>query len=144
MLYIPGCGEGPPETGGWAVEGDVSSLMESLRQVMAIDGVRAAALIDIATGMVVRSAGEEGTDFPAAAASLADEARMARAALGPGRPGGDLDEISLVTEGRLHLTRVLGSRLGEGMLLFVDLDRTRVNMALASLRVGQLAPAILA
>jgi hypothetical protein len=31
-----------------------------------------------------------------------------------------------------------------GVLLFVDLDRTRGNMALASLRAGQLAPAILA
>jgi len=126
------------------VEGDVSSLTESLRQVMAVDGVRAAALIDIATGMVVRSAGEEGTDFPAAAASMADEARTARAVLGPGRPGGDLDEIFLVTEGRLHVGKILSSRLGEGMLLFVDLDRARVNIALASLRVGQLASAILA
>ena len=122
----------------------MSSLTESLRQVMAVDGVRSAALIDVATGMVVRSVGEEGTDFPAAAAGLAEETRMARAALGPGRPGGDLDEIFLVTEGRLHLTKVLSSRLGEGMLLFVDLDRARVNIALASLRVGQLAPEILA
>lgn len=122
----------------------MSSLTESLRQVMAVDGVRAAALIDIATGMVVRSAGEEGTGFPAAAASMADEARLARGVLGPGRPGGDLDEISLVTEDRLHVTKVLGYRLGEGMLLFVDLDRTRVNIALAGLRIGQLAPAVLA
>jgi hypothetical protein len=122
----------------------VSRLTESLRQVMAVDGVRAAALIDIATGMVVQSAGHEGTDFPAAAVSMADEARMARAVLGPGRPGGDLDEISLVTGSRLHLSKVLGSRLGEGLLLFVDLDRTRANIALASLQVGRLAPAVLA
>jgi len=122
----------------------VSSLTESLRQVMAVDGVRAAALVDIATGMVIRSAGEEGTDLVAAAVSMADEARVARAVLGPGRPGGDLDEIALVTKGRLHLIKILGSRLGEGMLLFVDLDRTQANIALASLRVGQLAPAVLA
>jgi hypothetical protein len=122
----------------------VSSLTESLRQVMAVDGVRSAALIDIATGMVVQSAGEEGTDFPAAAACMADEARLARAALGPGRPGGDLDEISLVTGRRLHVSRVLSSRLGEGLLLFVDLDRSRANIGLASLQVGRLAPAVLA
>jgi hypothetical protein len=122
----------------------VSSLTESLRQVMAVDGVRAAALIDIATGMVVRSVGEDDAAFPVAAASIANEARLARAVLGPGGAGGDLDEISLVTEDRLHVTKVLGSRLGEGMLLFVDLDRTRVNIALAGLRLGQLAPAVLA
>jgi hypothetical protein len=69
---------------------------------------------------------------------------MARAALGPGRPGGDLEEISVITASRVHLTKILGTRLGEGMLLFVDVDRTRVNIALASLQVGQLAPAVLA
>jgi hypothetical protein len=127
-----------------AVGGDVSSLEESLRQILAADGVRGAALIDIATGMIVCSAGEEGPDFPEAAASMADEARTARAVLGPDRPGGDLEEISLVTEGRLHVSKVLDFRLAEGMLLYVDLDRTRVNIALASLRVGQLAPAVLA
>ena len=122
----------------------MASLIDSLRQVMAVDGVRSAALVDIATGMVVRSAGEEGTEFLAAAAGLADEARLARAALGPGRPGGDLEEISVITAGRVHLSKVLGTRLGEGMLLFVDVDRTRVNIALASLQVGQLVPAVLA
>ncbi|MGD0241732.1 MAG: hypothetical protein ABSB59_15590 [Streptosporangiaceae bacterium] len=122
----------------------MASLTDSLRQVMAIDGVRSVALVDIATGMVVRSAGEEGTDFLAAAAGLADEARMARSALGPGRPGGDLEEISVITAGRVHLSKILGTRLGEGLLLFVDVDRIRVNIALASLQVGQLAPAVLA
>ena len=122
----------------------MASLVESLRQVMAVDGVRSAALVDIATGMVVRSVGEEGTDFPTAAADMAEEIRMARAALGPGRPGGDLEEISTITAGRVHLAKILGARLGEGMLLFVDVDRVRVNIALASLRVGQLAPAVLA
>jgi hypothetical protein len=122
----------------------VSSLTESLRQVMAVEGVRAAALIDIATGMVVEAAGGQAKDLSAAAAGLADEARMTRALLGPDRPGGRFEEISLVTKGRLHMSKVLDFRLGEGVLLFVDLDRTRGNMALASLRAGQLAPAILA
>jgi hypothetical protein len=122
----------------------VTSLTDSLRQVMAVDGVRVAALIDIATGMVVRSEGEEDTDLPAVAVTMADEVRLARSALGPGRPGGDLEEISLVTAGRVHMTKVLGARLGEGIFLFVDVDRTRVNMALASLRVGELLPAVLA
>jgi hypothetical protein len=122
----------------------VASLTDSLRQVVAVDGVRSAALVDIATGMVVRLAGEEGTDFLTAAAGLADEARTARAALGPGRPGGDLEEIFLITTNRMHLSKILSTRLGEGLLLFVDVDRTRVNIALASLQVGQLAPAVLA
>jgi hypothetical protein len=122
----------------------VPTLAESLSRVMAVEGVRAAAVIDIATGMIVRSAGEPGGDFPAAAASMAGEAQMARAVGGPGRTGGDLEEISLVTGGRLHVSKILDPRFGEGLVLFVDLDRARVNMALALLRIGQLAPAVLA
>jgi hypothetical protein len=81
---------------------------------------------------------------PAAAASVADEARAARGALGPRQPAGRLDEIVVVTESRLHLAKILQDQLGEGFLLFVDMDRARANVALASLRVGQLAPAVLA
>jgi len=109
-----------------------------------VDGVRAAALIDQVTGMVVRSAGELIPGLPAAAASMADEVRMARRAQGPARPGGDVDWIVMSTAGRMHLTRVLAPRPGESLLLFVDLDRARANVALASLRIGQLAPAVLA
>jgi hypothetical protein len=126
------------------VEGIVSGLKESLGQILAVEGVRTAAVIDIATGMVVRSAGAEDASFAAAAADIADEAKMVRAALGPQHPGGDLDEFSMVTTSRLHVSKILDSRLGEGLLLFVDLDRGQANIALASLRVGQVAPAVLA
>jgi hypothetical protein len=129
------------------VEGIVSSLTESLRQIMAVDGVRTAALVDIATGMVVRSAGEQGPDFPDfpdVAAALAQEVRAARLVAGPAQAGGRLDEISLMAQERLHVSRVLDSRLGEGLLLFADLDRSRANLALASMRMRQIAPAVLA
>jgi len=122
----------------------VFSLDESLREVLAVEGARVAALVDIATGMVVSSVGDEGQDFAVAAASVADEARAARTMLGPGCPGGDLDEIILITADRIHLARVLSARPGDGMVLFVDLDRSRINVALASLRVGQAAQAVLA
>jgi hypothetical protein len=126
------------------VEGIVSGLKESLGQILAVEGVRTAAVIDIATGMVVRSAGTEDAGFAAVAAGIADEARLARAALGPGHPAGDLDEISLVTRDRLQVSRILDSRLGERLLLFVDLDRAQANIALASLQVSHVAPTVLA
>jgi hypothetical protein len=122
----------------------MSTLQESLRRFLTVEGVRTAAIIDIATGMIVRSVGKTDPDFPAAAVCVADEARAVRATLGTGSPGGDLDQITTVTGGRLLVSRVLESQPGEGLLLFVDLDRAKSNVGLASLRVGQLAPAVLA
>ena len=94
--------------------------------------------------MIVRSAGEQDANLLVAAASVADEARAAREALGPRQPAGELDEITTVTDSRLQLAKILGKQPGEGFLLFVDMDRARANVALASLRVGQLAPTVLA
>jgi hypothetical protein len=99
------------------------------------EGARAAALIDVGTGMVVRAAGEVST---------ADEARSAATSLGPGRPGGDLDEITVITTARVHLTKVLERQRGDALLLFVDFDRALTNQALAALQVSELAPALLA
>jgi hypothetical protein len=94
--------------------------------------------------MIVRSVGKPDADLPATAACAADEARAARSALGADSPADDLVEITTVTESRLHVSRVLRHSPSEGMLLFVDLERGKTNLGLAVLRVGQLAPAVLA
>ncbi len=127
-------------------------LNESLGRVLDIEGVRAAALIDAGTGMLVGSAGPPGTmtgampagDPGAVYAALAEEYRVASAALGPARPGGDLEQVAVLTAGACQLLRVLDARPGEGTLLCVDVDRERTNLALADLQIGQAAAAILA
>jgi hypothetical protein len=122
----------------------MSRLQESLRSFLAVEGVRTAALIDIATGMIVRSVGKLDPDLPATAACVALEARAARGALGPGAQGDELVEITTVTGSRLHVSRILQGQPSEGLLLFVDVARDKSNVGLASLRIGQLAPAVLA
>jgi hypothetical protein len=122
----------------------MSTLQESLHRFLAVEGVRTAALIDIATGMIVRSVGKPDPDLASTAACVADEARAARGALGGGIPADGLVEITTVTDSRLHVSRVLQHVPSEGLLLFVDLERGKSNMGLASLRIGELAPAVLA
>jgi hypothetical protein len=122
----------------------VSGLSESLQRILEIEGARTVALVDVGTGMVVGSVGAEPAGLPAAAASMADEARLAGNALSPGRPAGELDELILVTDSRFHLLKVLSRAQDEGLMLFVDLDRSQTNLGLAILRVAQAAPAVLA
>ena len=52
----------------------MSALQESLRHVLAVDGVRTAALIDVATGMIVRSVGKPDPDLATTAACVAPAA----------------------------------------------------------------------
>lgn len=119
-------------------------LSESLRGLLDVEGVLTAALIDIGTGMIVCSAGADGAPFPAAAPGLADEARAAMTAFGPAHQGGELAEVAVVTRGRFLLSKILDSRPGEGLLLFVDLDRAHTNVALAGWQISQAAAGLLA
>jgi hypothetical protein len=124
----------------------VSGLSESLHRVLEIDGARTVALVDVGTGMIVESAGEEPAGLAAAAASLADEARLAGGTTSPDRSGGDLEEVLVTTPDRVHLLKILSrapNARDEGFLLFVDVDRARTNTALAALRVTQLGAAVL-
>jgi hypothetical protein len=122
----------------------VPGLEESLRQVLDVGGARTAALVDVSTGMIVAAAGAEPLELAAGAAGLADEFRLAATALAPGTPAGDLDEMLLTTSRRLHLVKVLGRWQDEGLMLFVDLDRSRTNAALAVAQIAKAAPAVLA
>ena len=94
--------------------------------------------------MVVRAAGDVEADLPAAAATMASEARSAAGSLGAGAHGGDLEEIAVTTAARVHVTKVLERWRGDVVLLFVDFDRARTNPALAALQVSDLAPTLLA
>jgi hypothetical protein len=122
----------------------MSRLQESLHCFLGIEGVRTAALIDLATGMIVRSAGKPDPELPTTAARVADEARAVRTALAAAGTADDLIEIATTTGSRLHVSRVLQRSPSDGLLLFVDVERAKSNLGLAALRVGQLAPAVLA
>jgi hypothetical protein len=122
----------------------MSKLQESLRRFLTVEGVRTATLIDVATGMIVRSVGKPDPDLAATAACAADEVRAARSALGADGPPGDVVEMTTVTSSRLHVSRILQGSPSEGLLLLVDLERDKSNLGLAALRIGQLAPAVLA
>ena len=122
----------------------MSRLQESLRRFLAVEGVRTAALIDVATGMIVRSVGKPDPDLPTVAARAADEVSVIRSSLGPAGPADELIEIITTTSSRIHVSRILQSSPSDGLLLFVDLERAKSNPGLAALRVGEFAPAVLA
>jgi hypothetical protein len=126
-----------------APEREVPDLSEYLNQILRANGAKTAALVDVATGMVVRAAGQPGTALRDAAVGAADEARLASAALGGDSTGGQLEEILMVTRDRFQLLKVLSWRQGDGLLLFVDLERAGTNLGLAAWEVAQAAAAVL-
>jgi hypothetical protein len=120
----------------------MSSLDESLERIAQVGGALAMVLVDCATGTAVRAAGE-GYDLPSAAAGAADVLRASRDSLVPLGLDESLEAILVTTTNHYHLLRVVEQRGEDGALLFVDLDRTRANLALALRQVGQVAQNLL-
>ncbi len=118
-------------------------LSEYLNQILRANGAKTAALVDVGTGMVVRAAGQAAAGLRDTAASVADEARLTSAALSGSSSGGQLEEILVVTGERFQLVRVLDWRQGDGLLLFVDLERAGTNLGLAAWEVSQAAAGML-
>jgi len=122
----------------------MSSLQDALRSFLTVEGVRTATVIDVATGLIIRSVGKADQDLPVTAACVADEARTVRGALSSGSHAGDLVEISTVTGNRLQVARMLRSTPGDGLVLFIDVERAKSNLGLAAAAISQLAPSVLA
>lgn len=121
----------------------MSAINESIGRVLCTPGVRAVALIDMGTGMVVGSAGDTAIDLMAAAPGLAEEVRLTVRAHGQS-VSADAATVTAVTPRSLYLTKILEYSRGEGLLLYADIDLAQTNVALATLQVDRLAPELLA
>lgn len=120
----------------------MSVLDESIRQILNVEGARAAAVIDAGSGMIVCSAGHLDPGIPEAAASMAEEMRAVGSDDSQSAEGA-VEEIATMSDRWCHLLEVLQLSRGEGLLLFVDVDRSMTNVALAGLQVRKLIPGLL-
>lgn len=109
----------------------MSNVNETLKSALEIEGAIAALLVDHESGMTLGSAGGGTLDLEIAAAGNTDVVRaelrtLARLGLD------DAPEDILVTLGtQFHLLRLLQSKNGSGLFLYLVLDRSRANLAMA-------------
>ena len=106
----------------------MTSIKQTLDDVLGIDGALCAAVVDSVSGMVLGSAGA-GLDMEVAAAGNTE---VVRAKLKTMRALGlnDVIEDILITLGRhYHIIRPSASK--EGVFIYVVLDKQRANLALA-------------
>lgn len=109
----------------------MSTVEETLKAALEIEGAIAAALVDHESGMSLGAVGGGTLDLEVAAAGNTDVVRALVRTLA--RLGvQDAPEDVLVTLGsQFHLIRLLQSRNGQGLFLYLVLDRGRANLAMA-------------
>ncbi|MEU8761928.1 hypothetical protein [Streptomyces sp. NPDC048659] len=129
---------------------------ECLLEAMGLPGARGAWLVDWTSGLALGSAGESPVgDHETTAAETAELARAAAefesppgGPDGPGGPGGSgssipdgppVEDLILTTRTGYHLLRFVETAFDSSVFLHLWLDRDAGNLALARLRLGDLA-----
>lgn len=97
-----------------------------------IDGYLAACLVDSSNGMMLGSDGR-GIDLDLAAAGNTDVVRAKRKVMGALKLDDKIEDILISLGKQYHLIRPLDSN--PEFFLYVVLDRTRANLAMARLRL---------
>ncbi|MER7668195.1 hypothetical protein ABTY61_06980 [Kitasatospora sp. NPDC096128] len=111
----------------------MAGIEGALKDAMAIGGALGAALVDSASGMALGTLGEAaGLDLQLAAAGATDVVRAQQRATERMGLDGEVPEDILTTLTRqYHLVRPLTSPGGQGLFLYLVLDRARANLAMA-------------
>ncbi|MEV7414480.1 hypothetical protein [Streptomyces sp. NPDC089919] len=123
---------------------------ECLLEVMAVPGARGAALVDWSSGLALGTIGESPVgDHETTAAETAELARAAAeyesfSAGDPGEadaPGGapPVEDVIVSTRSGYHVLRFVETSFDSSVFLHLWLDRTSGNLALARIRMRDLA-----
>ncbi|MBG7700737.1 hypothetical protein HCJ76_22190 [Streptomyces sp. MC1] len=115
---------------------------ECLLEAMRLPGARGAALVDWTSGLALGAVGEApGGDHETTAAEAAELARMA-AEHGTFTAGDDLPPVEdvIISNGdSYHLLRFVDTSFDSSVFLHLWLGREEGNLALARIRLGEMA-----
>lgn len=122
---------------------------ESLLEAMRLPGARGALVVDWISGLALGAVGEApGEDMEATAAETAELARLTMesgtlAPVGGGRAGAGkeppVDDLILTTADAYHLLRFVTTTFDSTVFLYLWLDRADGNLALARIRLAEMA-----
>ncbi|WP_228991016.1 hypothetical protein [Streptomyces sp. DH8] len=126
---------------------------ECLLEVMKLPGARGAAVVDWTSGLALGTIGESPNgDHEATAAETAEVARMAAeqpafARLSPAdggpppaeAPGPPVEDVIVTTRDGYHMLRFVETTFDSSVFVHLWLNRSEGNLALARMRLGELA-----
>ncbi|MFB8240974.1 hypothetical protein ACFC58_30995 [Kitasatospora purpeofusca] len=111
----------------------MANLETSLKEAMAIEGSIGVALVDYGSGMALGSLGDSTEiDLHVAAAGNTDVVRAKMRAMELlNLHDNEIEDILVSLTSQYHLLRPLTTQSGRGLFLFLALNRSRANLAMA-------------
>jgi len=111
----------------------VASVEVSLKEMMAgIEGAMGAAVVDYTSGMALGTlGGSKSLDLTVAAAGNTDVIRAKVRTMEQLGLKGQIEDILITLDSQYHLIRLVTGRDGNGLFLYLVLDKARSNLAMA-------------
>jgi predicted regulator of Ras-like GTPase activity (Roadblock/LC7/MglB family) len=111
----------------------VASVEVSLKDVMtSVEGALGAAVVDYSSGMALGTlGGGKDLDLTVAAAGNTDVIRAKVRTMELLGLSGQIEDILITLESQYHLIRLVTGRSGNGLFLYLVLDKSRSNLAMA-------------
>jgi hypothetical protein len=108
----------------------------ALKEAKQLDGAVAVALVDYSSGLALGTKGGSADfDIAVAAAGNTDMVRAKLRALDMLKLNDSIEDILITLNLQYHLIRPLTSRTGQGLFLYLCLNKTRANLAMARHRL---------
>ncbi|MBT3155489.1 hypothetical protein HTV45_32405 [Streptomyces sp. CHD11] len=111
----------------------MATVEVSLKDIMtAIEGALGAAVVDYSSGMALGTlGGGKDLDLTVAAAGNTDVIRAKVRTMELLGLTGQIEDILITLENQYHLIRLVTGRSGNGLFLYLVLDKSRSNLAMA-------------
>jgi hypothetical protein len=110
----------------------MSNLETALKEMMAIDGALGCAVVDYSSGMALGVLGSsKSLDLQVASAGNTEVMRAKMRTIDQLGLKDAIEDILITLTNQYHILRPISGRNGQGLFLYMALDRARANLALA-------------
>ncbi|GAA1041290.1 hypothetical protein GCM10009557_64670 [Virgisporangium ochraceum] len=110
----------------------MADMDTALKEAMQIEGAIGVALVDYTSGMALGTLGStKELDLTVAAAGNTDVVRAKMRTLDLLKMKDEIEDILITLGSQYHLIRPLRSRGGQGLFIYLALQKSRANLAMA-------------
>ncbi|WP_232481310.1 hypothetical protein [Arthrobacter sp. YN] len=120
----------------------MSTLDEATKQLLSIEGATGAAIVDYTSGMALAQGGNPGFDLGVAAAGNSNVVSSKLRTMADLGLDSSIEDVLITLDSQYHLINVLNSAGSKGLFVYLVLDRTYANLALARHKLNNIAKAI--
>lgn len=117
----------------------MSSLQQSIQDLLSIEGATGAAIVDLSSGMALATGGNPGFNLDVAAAGNASVIQTKLRTMADMGLSDEIEDILITLGGQYHLVNVMNEDTTKGLFVYLTLNRNQANLALARHKLRNVA-----